>query len=473
MSNFSPLPQNIEAEQRVLGAILIEGRAIEQVFPILTPEDFYDPRNLVLFNHFLKMYNQGLPIDIATVHHELKSLGMLEKMGDFSYLSYLTEIVTSSANIVYWANIVRETAKERRFCETLRDLNYKLSNGSIKFHEASEQIRARIESETLTNDSRLKPVSAIELDNIEPVKSLWGEIIFPECITQINSEPGVGKSTLFYNLCAYGAKGEGFLGVPFSKRVKSLYIDLETPKWKRKEKLNAICETELPVKLYFLDQLDLRKDIVDLLNLSKKEKYDLVIFDTQSRVFSMEKENDNSEAIYLMGLLRRFVNEVSCAVILIHHTGKSDDSKGVYRGRGASAIAAGVDIVINLEALNEEVIKMTIAKNRVVGTNPVLYLRKAGEERFEPYTPLDASSGFEILDAQSFLNSFPNSKEWKTEEIYRLGKEKGFSQSTMKRALSRLVEAVIWERIKKGIYRKKVTGHGSKSSDIYPDPIDP
>ncbi len=304
----------------------------------------------------------------------------------------------------------------------------------------------------------------------------YGEIfsINPEAIIQVNAEPGVGKTTLFYNLCLYGAMGKEWLGIPFSKTIKSLYIDVETPKRKRKHKLRAICEEEaLPKDFYLLDWLDLKEDFHKLLSLCKRERYDVVVLDTQSRIFGMERENDNSEANQLMGLLRKLANETGCCIVLIHHTTKGDDSKGVYRGRGASAVAGAVDIVVNMECLDDEVIKITVPKNRIVGTNPVLYLKKAGEDRFEPYTPPEGSSGFELFKAQDFINTLPDDRTYQTDEIYQLGRDKGFSESTTKRALSRLVESGKWERVKKGVYRKVGTGHGSKSSGIYPDPIDP
>jgi hypothetical protein len=208
----------------------------------------------------------------------------------------------------------------------------------------------------------------------------------------------------------------------------------------------------LPENLHFLNSLNLRSDFADLLILCKKEKYDLAIFDMQSRVFAMEKENDNSEATHLLGLLRQLTNESGCGIALVHHASKSEDSKGVYRGRGASAIAAGADIVINLEALDEEILKMTVAKNRIVGTNPVLFIRKAGEDKFEAHTPISGESGFEILRAQQVILSLEN-ETLMTREVCEIGKQKGFTEITMKRALSRLVEGGNLERLKKGEYQ--------------------
>lgn len=472
-SNELRLPQNQDAEQAVLGAMLTEGSLINQVIEFLIPEDFYETRNQVLYRCLTQMHNQNISIDIATVHEELKSKGLLGQVGDFLYLSQLTQLVASTANVMYFAEKVKKTARERRLCETLMDLIYRLGEGQVAFDHAAEQLRTAVEKEETSSYSCLKPISAKDLPDTHQVDSLWGEFFYPECIIQINSEPGIGKTTLLYNICAYGAMGKPFLDIPFSKPIKTLYVDLETPQWLRRQKLERIVKVKnLPENLFFQYALDLKTDYLELLTLCKKERYDLVVFDTQSRVLAMEKENDNSEANYMLNLMRRITNETKCALSLIHHSGKTENSKGVYKGRGASAIAGGVDIVINLEALDEDTIKLTVGKNRISGTNPVLYLRKAGEDIFEPYTPPGGNSGFEIFKAQDFILSLDD-REWHTDEIYGLGETRGFSESTLKRALSKLVEVGKWARIKKGLYRRPRTGQGSESSGYIPDPNDP
>ena len=101
---------------------------------------------------------------------------------------------------------------------------------------------------------------------------------------------------------------------------------------------------------YILDEMDLREDFNGPAQaLCKAERYDLLVLDTQSRVLAMEKENDNSEANYLAGFCRRIANEAGCAILLIHHSTKGDEGKAVYRGRGASAIAGAVDVVVNVD----------------------------------------------------------------------------------------------------------------------------
>src|SRR3972149_9588887 len=104
MSNIQPLPQNIEAEQAVLGAVLIKGEAINQVLEILTPDDFYKEAHGRIFRAMIEMHEQRIPIDVLTLFNHLKSgAKLLEEVGGSSYLTYLTRDVPSTANVSYYA----------------------------------------------------------------------------------------------------------------------------------------------------------------------------------------------------------------------------------------------------------------------------------------------------------------------------------------------------------------------------------
>ncbi|HVY55926.1 MAG TPA: AAA family ATPase, partial [Thermodesulfobacteriota bacterium] len=199
---------------------------------------------------------------------------------------------------------------------------------------------------------------------------------------------------------------------------------------------------ELPRDFHILEHLDLREDFNGLLKIARRERYDLVVLDTQSRIFAMEKENDNSEANYLSGLLRRIANETGCAILLIHHSTKGDEGKAVYRGRGASAIAGAVDVVVNVDVLSDEILRLSVVKHRIQGSNPKLILKKTGDDRFEPCadSDIDDESGFELYRAQGLIIDLLSSEDrsFPTKEIRERGVAEGFKERTIERALSRL-----------------------------------
>ena len=101
-------PQNIEMEQAVLGAILIEQDAFARISEVLQPESFYDHRHQIIFDAVRSLNVQQRPVDILTVRDYLESQGTLEEAGGPVYLVQLTSNITSSAHIEYHARIIAQ-----------------------------------------------------------------------------------------------------------------------------------------------------------------------------------------------------------------------------------------------------------------------------------------------------------------------------------------------------------------------------
>ncbi len=107
-------PQDVEAEKCVLGSIFLDKSALLKVVEILSPEDFYREAHGAIFRTMLDLFNHNEPIDLITVHAALKERDLLEQVGGASYLAELANFVPTAANVVYYANIVREKAILRR-----------------------------------------------------------------------------------------------------------------------------------------------------------------------------------------------------------------------------------------------------------------------------------------------------------------------------------------------------------------------
>ena len=119
MSATRPLPHNLEAEQCVLGSILIDGAAINRVLELLTADDFYRGAHRKIFEAMVELDRASKPIDVLTLFDYLKSKGqLLEEVGGSTYITYLTEVVPSAANVAYYARLVKEKAILRRLVET-------------------------------------------------------------------------------------------------------------------------------------------------------------------------------------------------------------------------------------------------------------------------------------------------------------------------------------------------------------------
>lgn len=113
MANLRVPPHNEEAEQSVLGAILIDKDAITVVSEILSSSDFYNPTHGMLFDAMLTLYEERKPIDLLTLATNLKKKKLHEKIGGASYLSSLVNVVPTAANVEHYARIIKEAATKR------------------------------------------------------------------------------------------------------------------------------------------------------------------------------------------------------------------------------------------------------------------------------------------------------------------------------------------------------------------------
>ncbi|MBI4029747.1 replicative DNA helicase, partial [Candidatus Berkelbacteria bacterium] len=107
-------PQNLEAEQAVLGALLLEKDAVIKVADVLISEDFYHPGHALIYAAVLKLFEKRMPVDLVTLTNVLEKDKQLKDVGGASYLASLTSAAPSTANIVSWAEIIRSKSTLRR-----------------------------------------------------------------------------------------------------------------------------------------------------------------------------------------------------------------------------------------------------------------------------------------------------------------------------------------------------------------------
>ncbi len=108
-------PHNLEAEESVLGAILINsGEVLNRVVEILTPESFYSPQNRLIYDAMFTLYNQNKPVDALSIGEYFNAKNQLENIGGREYLNDLMIDTTLTSNVEYYANIIRENALKRQ-----------------------------------------------------------------------------------------------------------------------------------------------------------------------------------------------------------------------------------------------------------------------------------------------------------------------------------------------------------------------
>ncbi|MFH1624982.1 MAG: replicative DNA helicase [Pseudomonadota bacterium] len=122
LPQFKLPPQNIEAEQSVLGGILLENEALHRVLEVLDGEDFYRTAHRKIFLSMIQLYEKNEPIDLVTLTDTLKSKNQLDEMGGVSYLTSLVDSVPTAANMSYYAKIVKEKSILRRLIHTASEI---------------------------------------------------------------------------------------------------------------------------------------------------------------------------------------------------------------------------------------------------------------------------------------------------------------------------------------------------------------
>lgn len=135
------LPQNVDAEVSLLGAILIDTDAIIKIADMIDETDFYDPRHAHIYASIKKLYDNRKVIDVLTLTDELRGQGLLESIGGSSYINELTSYVPTAAHIVRYAEIVADKSMRRKLINTSReivDYGYNEQNNISDILEAAE-----------------------------------------------------------------------------------------------------------------------------------------------------------------------------------------------------------------------------------------------------------------------------------------------------------------------------------------------
>lgn len=129
-------PQNLEAEQSVLGAIIFDNEALSKAMEILGgDEDFYKDSHRRIYRAMLELFNRGEPVDIITLSDYLRKTNELELVGGIAYLSFLANSILTAANIRYHSKIVREKALLRALLNAASNITAKVYEGDLDADE--------------------------------------------------------------------------------------------------------------------------------------------------------------------------------------------------------------------------------------------------------------------------------------------------------------------------------------------------
>ncbi len=140
-SNLKLPPQNIEAEESVLGALMIDKDAMVKVADILTAADFYKPVNSKIYEAIIKLFEKHQPIDILSVTTKLKDDNALQEIGGSTYLTQLVSSVPTASHIAHYAKIV----KEKKILRDLINASVEITEHAMSPEDDVENILDEIE----------------------------------------------------------------------------------------------------------------------------------------------------------------------------------------------------------------------------------------------------------------------------------------------------------------------------------------
>ncbi len=232
--------QNLEAEQCVLGSMLLDREAIGEVVLVLEAGDFYEPRHTELFRALTSLYDRNQPVDLVLVTNELNALGRLEALGGVDFLVGLMESVPSASHAHAYARLVRESSERRRLADAaaqiLRDVQegrqkdaaelldaaerriFAIAHG--KANEAAEPIEGLIRKALVRIDALSKGIDTtrgLRTHYADLDKKLNG--LRPGALYVIAGRPSMGKTSLALNMLDHACVRDGVPALLFTLEV--------------------------------------------------------------------------------------------------------------------------------------------------------------------------------------------------------------------------------------------------------------
>lgn len=252
MTDMNMIPQNIEAEQSVLGGMMLDSGSdrCQTAMSMLKPESFYIRPHQVIFAEMRELVANQKPIDLITLIESLESKGLGEQAGGFAYMAEISKNTPSAANIVHYAMLVREKAMERYGIDKLTSATELLysRNGmttSQKF-DAIQTLFTDIADYAKTGNRRgLREFSEVMGDWVDEVEARWSDsdatrglstgigslddLLQPKGLVKgalmvIGSRPKMGKTTLYSQLAVNCAEVEELPALMFSLEMPDKQI---------------------------------------------------------------------------------------------------------------------------------------------------------------------------------------------------------------------------------------------------------
>ena len=220
------LPNNLEAEESVLGACFLTKYAMQKAIESVSPEDFYDEKNQKIFKSIIELSDESTPLDLTTITAKLQKKKELNEVGGVEYLTEIVNFVPTASNIDYYINIVQESSILRRLITTAEEIasdGYSTDETVNDILDNSEKkILDIVKNRKSTEFRSIKEVLQKTEANLEFLAENKNEItglatglydfdkvttgLHPGELIIIAARPGMGKTAFALNIAANAAK---------------------------------------------------------------------------------------------------------------------------------------------------------------------------------------------------------------------------------------------------------------------------
>lgn len=403
-------PHSQEAEQSVLGALLLDRDAVIAVAEFLLPEDFYDERHKEIYEAILSLYEERTPVDVLTVTERLKKKKTIKKVGGTSYLTDIANSVPTAAHVEHYGKIVKDTAVKR----SLMKAASKLVDFSLDDGISSADLMDRAESEVFSLSQKhvakaftsVRDTLAESFDRLDELhkqgEGLRGVSTGFESLDNalagmqkgnliiLAARPGVGKTSLALNIAQNAAvkdkKNVGFFSLEMSKEelVDRLLVgQADIDAWRLKtgklseddfSKLsNAMGElAEAPIYIDDTPALSILEMRTKARRLQVEHGLDLVIIDYLQLARSRNLENRVQEVSEISQGFKNLARELKIPVLALSQLSRGVEQRDKKKPqlsdlRESGSIEQDADVVMFLwkeDDENNENIVLDIAKHR-------------------------------------------------------------------------------------------------------------
>lgn len=217
------LPHSLEAEQSVIGSMIMDKDAIVMASEIIDSSDFYDQKHGILFDTMLELYNEGKPVDLVTLQDRLKEKDVPAQLSSLEFIRNVVSSVPTSANVKYYAQIVREKAVLRRLIKVAEEIANDCYLDKEKLDVILEKTEKQVFDIAQNRGSKeftdIKEIVLRSIDTIEAASKNKGSVtgiatgfydldyktagLQPSDLILIAARPSMGKTAFALNIAEY------------------------------------------------------------------------------------------------------------------------------------------------------------------------------------------------------------------------------------------------------------------------------